>query len=328
MLQQQCIDAKREELLKSLDMTPARNRVNEAHSDLASYFSGDETLEFSSGAFAMMSHEPRFQLFNAEVNSEGRQRALSFIATLKYLTFDLGLKMQASGLKPWNEIGFVRVSAMDCPMLQSIGWHDAAETMLHYLWTDYREANAKIVATLFGNPNPQSWVNDDANPYLTRKPAWFTTLTTVDPTLWRSHGYDPDSDSLGAYWLLAQNWDDPDPTKVRDALQAVRDLNISTILIKDKPIGNRVYLVDEFLLLDDYDIRSINMRRIDLGLEPVEVESYLSDPLPNEVLPFAEDDVFWPAYLKMCEEVGAAPLSPEKVVQVSLNPETLQVEKR
>ncbi|AUH65255.1 hypothetical protein [Paracoccus zhejiangensis] len=326
MLQQERVYAKRDALIKSLKPQQAVQRVTTAIEDLVGYVSGEETLEFASGAYASVSHAPRFDIFMAQSDVHGRQLALSFIAAMKLLTFDLDGKMRKAGLKPWNEIGFARVSGMDSPLFQSIGWQKEADRYLEHIWTAYLSANADKTNILFGDPSPGSWINQHSNPYLVQKAAWFTTMTTVDPTLWRQYGYDPDAESLGPYLRLAQVWDDSDPAKVRNALQAVRDMNLGSTFIKDEPKGRRVYIVDEFLLLDDYDIRSVNMRRIAKGLAPVEVESYLPDPLPNAVLPFVQDDIFWPIYLKMCAELGAAPIRPESPLQVRLEPETLRLQ--
>lgn len=291
------------------------------------YLAGNETLEFSSGSFTSVAHGARFGIWLGQDSVEGHQDALSFWASMSVKAFDLEKKILSAGLEPWTEMSFSHGAGIEAPPYQSIGWLEEAQSFLDYIWTVYRERRPELAEVLFGNPEPRSWVNEHANPYFAKKPAWFTTMTTLDPDQWRSHGYDPDPDSLGPYWMLAQIWDDPDPCKVRNALQAVRDMNLGTTFIKDEPMRKRAYIVDEFLLLDDYDIGAVNMRRVARGLAPVEVETYLPQPLPNEVLPFAQDDIFWPAYVRMCEDIAATPIAPENKVSVRLDPETLRIER-
>ncbi|MFC4254742.1 hypothetical protein ACFOWT_04890 [Croceibacterium xixiisoli] len=289
------------------------------------YMRGDAPNAIGAGqAFSAIGIDLRFTL---QCAASDKTLTTAYRASVLLMMSDLVVKKRGTGVKIGSNYNMSLVLGMLVPTWQAAGWIDHAAFFARDIWTGYREESSANLDVKFGNPNPGAWVNEHSNPYLVQKPAWFTTMTTVDLDLWRRHGYDPDADSLGPYWMLAQVWDDPDPAKVRNALQAVRDMNLGTTFIKDEPMGKRVYIVDDFLLLNDYDIRSVNMRRIALGLSPVHVESYLDGPMPNEVLPFTQDDVFWPAYLKMCGEIGAQPIAPADVVAVALDPETLRVEK-
>lgn len=257
---------------------------------------------------------------------------VSFISSFKYLEFHLSSNGSPNGHRMAAGASFDRLVSMEAPFLQSIGWLDKSQEMISYAWGDYIESLDKDQRWLHvGLPRPDQWVNHHSNPYLVHKPAWFTTMTCVDPAIWRDkYGYDPDPDSLGPYYVLAQVWDDPDPEKVRNALTAVRELNVATAMIDTEklPEGRVPYLVDGFLLLYDYDIRSVNMRRIAKGLAPVEVENYIYDyDLPLEPLPFAIDDVFYPAYCRMCEEIGVAPYVPENPIEVRLDVDNVRIER-
>ncbi len=326
MLDQNRVDAEIKRQRDSVNLSLARDDVSHAIGKIERFMSGNAPNAIGAGsAFDTIAHDKRFSLIVASDPAE-RGLTLAYMLSLQLLNADLVRKARGSAVKIGNKYGFATVMGMAVPRWHAAGWTAWAEDFAADIWTDYRARNSDTLnLTLFGNPSPGAWVNDHANPYMVNKAAWFTTMTNVDPGLWRGAGYDPDADSLGPYWMLAQVWDDPDPDRVRNALQAVRDLNLGTTFIKDNPEGKRVYLVDEFLLLDDYDIRAVNMRRIARGLGPVEVESYLPDPLPNAVLPFAQDDVFWPAYLKMCADIGSPPIAPDHPVAVRLDPATLRV---
>lgn len=326
MLDQKRVDAAIKSQRDAINMSVARDDISHAFGKIKRFMSGDAPNAIGAGsAFDTVALDRRFPLICASDPAD-RVLTIAYMLSLELLHADMVRKARGGSVKIGNKYGFANVMGMTVPRWQAAGWIAVADEFAGDIWTDYRAANSESLnLTLFGNPNPGSWVNDHANPYLADKAAWFTTMTTVDPALWRGAGYDPDSDSLGPYWMLAQVWDDPDPGRVRNALQAVRDLNLGTSFIKDNPMGKRVYLVDEFLLLDDYDVRAVNMRRIARGLDPVSVESYLSDAVPSAVLPFAQDDVFWPAYLKICADIGTAPITPDNPVTVRLDPETLRV---
>ncbi|AUH65254.1 hypothetical protein [Paracoccus zhejiangensis] len=325
MLSQERVNQQIAELRKRCDAPKAKDEVSHRFEKIRRYLHGEAPNAIGAGqAFDAVSQALRFDLALAATDLS---LTIAYIDTLALMISDLVIKKRGGALKIGNNYGMSRVLGMSVPSWQAAGWEDMARRFAFDIWTGYRAENTEQATVLFGSPDRTSWVNDHDNPYLVQKAAWFTTMTTVDPEIWRHYGYDPDADSLGPYWMLAQVWDDPEPAKVRNALQAVRDMNLGTTFIKDNPEGQRVYLVDEFLLLDDYDIRSVNMRRIAKGLAPVEVESYLSDPLPNAVLPFTRDDIFWPAYLKMCDELAAAPIRPDSTVEVRLDPETLRVER-
>ncbi|AUH65256.1 hypothetical protein [Paracoccus zhejiangensis] len=328
MLNKPCVDRTRAALQRQFPNENSRKGVSFALEDIADYMAGAIDLHNASGILEGFASSAQVSGFNAAKSIEAKQQFLGLIVSLDLCAFDLHTQAMRKGVRSFFNPQFGLFAGIRVPMLQSIGWIAEAQRVATWLWADYRVAKADKANILFGNPSPRSWINDHDNPYLVQKAAWFTTMTTVDPALWRQYGYDPDADSLGPYWMLAQVWDEPDPHKVRNALQAVRDMNLGSTFIKDEPEGRRVYLVDEFLLLDDYDVRSVNMRRIAKGLAPVEVESYLPDPLPNALLPFVQDDIFWPVYLKMCDELGAAPIKPDNPLQVRLDPETLQIENR
>ena len=325
MLEQSRVDRARERLVGAFPNKNSREEVSFAFEDVADYMSGQIDLFAASGAMEGVANGALVTGFSAADSPEAKQDFLSVITSLRQMSFHLHTTAHRNGVRTFFNPQFNTIAGIQAQMLQSAGWLHEAETMVNWLWADHFEASGDKTDLLFGNPNRGAWINEHSNPYLVHKAAWFATMTTVEESLWRQHGYDPDMDSLGPYWMRAQVWNDPDPAKVRNALQAVRDMNLGTTFIKDQPEGNRVYIVDEFLLLDDYDLRSVNMRRKALGLEAVEVESYLADPLPLDVLPFAKDDVLYPAYLKMCEKLVAEPYAPETSIDVRLDPETLQV---
>ena len=323
MLQQERVDRQADQLRDSIDYANVREEFAHRMSKVDRFVRGDAPNGIGAGqAFGAVGHQLRSSLF---LSAEDRQLTTAYLNSLTMMISDLVVKKRGSAFKVGNSYNMTGVLGYQVPMWQASGWMDLSSSFAEDIWTTYREENDAQMNVLFGNPNRGAWINEHSNPYLVHKAAWFVTMTTVEESLWRRHGYDPDMDSLGPYWMLAQVWNDPDPAKVRNALQAVRDMNLGTTFIKDQPEGSRVYIVDEFLLLDDYEVRSVNMRRKALGLEAVEVESYIADPLPNEVLPFAKDDVFYPAYLKMCEELGAEPYAPETTIDVRLDPETLSV---
>ena len=254
-----------------------------------------------------------------------RQRFLALIASLRQCAFHLHIQAITKGVRTYFNPQFGGIAGRHAPMLLAIGWQAEADEMMRWLWKDYFASQADNADVVCGDPNRAGWVNEHSNTYVVNKPAWFNTMTAIDEGLWRARGYDPDMDSLGAYWMLAEVWNDPDPGKVRNALQAVREHNIGAAFIKDEPEGSRVYIVDEFLLLYDYDIRAVNMRRKLTGLDVVELETYIYDmDLPLEVPPFMKDDVFDPTYVKMCEEIGVAPYAPTNSVDIRIDPETLK----
>lgn len=325
MLEEKRVKREQESLLQGLDIADATSQFERAVGKVRRYMLGDAPNAIGAGqAFNRVGRFLRFPLFAQ--NGNDLVSILAYMNSLKFLIADLGIKKRGGSLKIGTDYEAGRALGQDIPMWQAAGWTDIAASFADDIWTTYYAENEDKADILFGNPRQLSNANPHANFYLKHKPFWFTTMTTVEESLWRQHGYDPDMDSLGAYWMLAQVWDDPDPAKVRNALLAVREHNIGTTFIKDVPEGNRVYLVDEFLLLYDYDIRSVNMRRKLMGLPVVEVEDYIYDmDLPLEVLPFAKDDVFYPAYVKMCAELGVEPYAPENSIDVRIDPETLLV---
>lgn len=325
MLDQKRVDREISRLRAALPSSETRKAMDYAVEDLNDYLAGQIPLFGASGLLDSIAGQVLPASFALAETQTERQDVLAFMCSLQRASFDMHLQAKRLAQRTFFNPSFGTMAGTQAPLLQSAGWIDDADRLLQWLWTDYFSEDPPKSALRFGNPSPGAWVNDHANPYLVNKAAWFTTMTTVDPALWRGAGYAPDADNLGPYWMLAQVWDDPDPARARNALQAVRDLNLGTTFIKDSPEGKRVYLVDEFLLLDDYDVRSVNMRRIARGLDPVTVDSYMPNPLPNAVLPFAQDDVFWPAYLKLCAEIGAAPITMENPVAVRLDPATLRV---
>ena len=328
MLEEKRVRAAQDNLVRSFDTTRRSKRLVDLVGRLRAYNADEMPMNLrASGVFEQVGHGFRFGLMINSTSIEDRQATLAFIAAVKFYHFDLMRHGSATDTPVFSNFSFPVAAGMDVPLYQSIGWIDHAQDMLNYVWTDYAASKKDDMALYFGQADPNNWVNDRANPYLSGKSEWFTTMTGfADPSVWRQYGYDPDMDSLGPYWMLAQTWNDPDPARVRNALLAVRELNIGTTFIKDTPEGTRTYLVDEFLLLYDYDIRAINMRRKLSGLAPVEVEDYIYDmDLPPDVLPFAVDDIFYPAYVKMCAEMGVAPFAPDTAMNVQIDPERVRI---
>ena len=188
-------------------------------------------------------------------------------------------------------------------LLQGAGWFEEAKKQMDFVCT-----NAKV-DFMVSNRN---------------KLGWFAILSTFDDwdhfkTIERKGYYPPNINNIDIYWMLAECWDDPDPLKVKNTLTAVREHNVAGNLMAEfsTPDTN-----DELLLFFDYEVRAINMRRMALGLETVVLdESYAIEPqLPMERIPFAKDDVVWPAYLKTCEHFGTKPYEPKgEVINVTLD---------
>lgn len=326
MLEQDRVSRKQDQLLKAVDVGAVRNSFTRRTAKVARYMAGDAPNAIGVGqGFAAVGRLLRFGIFIA---SQDKALALSYLNSLTLMASDLAVHRRGKDIKLGSNYDASSCLGQDVPMWQAIGWIDEASRFAQDIWTTYWDESVArgLSDVLFGIPNPAGWVNDNANPYMSGKQGWLATMTSVDRALWVSKGYDPDGDSMGAHWMLAQVWDDPDPTRVQNALQAMRDHNIGTTFIRDDPEGSRVYVVDEFLLLFDFDVRSINMRRKAIGLEIVPVESYLPQlDLPLTALPFAKDDVFYPAYLRLCEEMGVEPMMHGETVAVRVDPETMGV---
>ena len=199
---------------------------------VADYESGSLGLAGASSVFESIARYTRYQTLFASTSVAERQLSLAFTASVLWLGFDLRVKGMKAGKKISGEYDFVPTLDQQVPLLQAIGWVGKAEQMTSFIWTDFLASVGATRNTLFGLPKPGPH-DIITNSYLVHKSAWFTTMTTLsDPNIWRQHGYNPDADSMGPYWMLAQVWDDPDPAVVRNALQATRDLNIGTTFIK------------------------------------------------------------------------------------------------
>ena len=287
---------------------------------------GAEPIFGAPYVLAAMVHDARWRLIGAPKTVEERKLALSFFASVSLMFEQVEFATYKSGIRTMASVDFHYTLGTTVPILQSVGWIDQASQIVHNLWHDYTMNPPVKLDVQVGLPRPEQWVNPMANPYIAHKQSWFTSLTTLaDKTPMENLGYDPDMDSLGAHWMLAQVWDDPDPAKVRNALTAMREQNVAATFVKESE-SQPQYIVNHLLLLHDYDIRSVNMRRKLMGLPVVEVEDYIYDmDLPLEVLPFAKDDVFYPAYVKMCAELGVEPYVPDNSIDVRVDPQTLAV---
>lgn len=316
---------------KAVNLSEASDWLQETLNKVGAYTNNEGRMFPAGKAFHTVSHSNSVPIFFSGMDSGNVPDTLSYILSLLRQNFHIAIYGKSKGIKTGAATSFSRSTGVDAGIFQSAGWIDVANRVLNHHWTNYLEQSKSKINVLVGNPNPNPASDPNSNTYITHKPAWFNTMTCVDPAIWRDKwGYNPDPDSLGPYYMLAQVWDDPDPEKVRNALTAVRELNVATAMIDtDKlPEGRVPYMVDGFLLLYDYDIRSVNMRRIAKGLAPVEVETYIYDyDLPLEPLPFAIDDVFYPAYCKMCEEIGVEPYVPENPIKVRLDVERVRVER-
>ena len=329
MLDRKRVEAASNKLAKAY-RNPSQNAltgVAYAYEDLKDFNAGNLNLFAASGMLDGIANALSGPSFIQASTPQARRDSLALTGAFKWFAYHFHMQAIAMGERTFFNPNFAVDAGISVPMMQSFGWVKEADAMMSFIWTELPKTNKVAPELFYGQPDRGKWINEHSNPYVVSKAAWFASLSTFsDPAPMATLGYDPDMESLGAYWMLAQVWDDPNPAKVRNALLAVREHNIGTAFIKDEPEGSRVHIVDEFLLLYDYDIRSVNMRRKLMGLPVVEVEDYIYDmDLPLEVLPFAKDDVFYPAYLKMCAELGAEPYVPDNSIDVRIDPETLTI---
>lgn len=154
---------------------------------------------------------------------------------------------------------------------------------------------------------------------------WFGIfLAMTDPADAGALGYQPTPEEFGSFWVLLQKWDAKDPAEVRNALTASREFMVANATMAE---SKRHFLVGLGALLWDYEVRAVNQKRATKGLVPVEVETYIDTDLVGDTpIPFVRDDIFWPAHLRYCEELGIAPYEFKgDVIDIALDPSTGEI---
>ena len=124
------------------------------------------------------------------------------------------------------------------------------------------------------------------------------------------------------YAQLVNIWDRPDPDEVRNTVQALRDRRVSLACMTDSQQSKLIESAEYYWLFHDPLLHAMNMRRMDLGLQPVAYETYIRGvTLPLEKVPFVIDDLLYPAYIKACGELAETPMDFGAATRVSQNPD-------
>lgn len=200
--------------------------------------------------------------------------------------------------------------------LMASGYGEVAANLITNVFANQAIADDYFKTTLFGE------YGDSNGSFDMNRHNWFGILFALDdPQVAWDYGIQPTPDQFGPFWLLLQNWADPDPTVPQNALQAAHEFLIANAMIG---VERAKYIVGFDVLFWDYLPRAVNEKRKLRGLDPVQIETYLDeDWIGDTPLPFAKDNLFWPSHLRFCEELGIPPFEfPGEVVEVELDPET------
>ena len=199
--------------------------------------------------------------------------------------------------------------------LQASGYSELAREE-----ADFTICTPKLAEDHHGTVGSQTY---PLNYYEQDKHDWFGLMFALsDPAQLFALGYNPTPEDLGPFWLLLNNWNDPDPTVPQNALQAAQEFLMANAVIGSDKAH---HIVGNDALFWDYLPRAVNQRRAELGLAPVIIETYIDDDLVGDdvPIPFARDNLFWASQLRYCEELGIPPYEFRgPVIDVHLDPVT------
>ena len=130
------------------------------------------------------------------------------------------------------------------------------------------------------------------------------------------HGYE-------LYAQLAKVWDHADPDQARNTFQALRERRVALACMTGPQQTKSLEYAPSYWLFHDPLLHAVNMRRIEMGLAEVVYESYISGvTLPLEKVPFVQDDILHPAYMKACDALGETPIEFGAMVNVTQDPQS------
>lgn len=163
---------------------------------------------------------------------------------------------------------------------------------------------------------------DNVSPFFFVPNEWQDENSEFNPEYYLSRpGYEP-------YAQLVNIWDHPDPAKVSDTFQALRDRRLSLATMTEKQQGALAEYAEYYWLFFDPLLHAVNMRRIEMSLEPVIYESHIHGvEFPLEKVPFVADDILHPAYVKACDELDEHPMDFGQTIKVKQDPESGMLER-
>lgn len=192
--------------------------------------------------------------------------------------------------------------------LQAIGWVDESREYCEYAWQ-----NAARAFQDGGLPT---------NELL----AWFSVYFTLGSRdLIAPTGIKEPDKPDSVYSMLLGKWKNPDPAEVSNTLLAYAERNVAETLLPQskRPLD----LERPDLLFIPYDVLAINIRRHAEGLAWVDIDDPRMEgwPVSTEKMPLVKDNVTWPIYVELCKLVGVEPMRTEKEIEVTVDPETLEI---
>lgn len=192
--------------------------------------------------------------------------------------------------------------------LSAIGWTKEAQSYCTFILTEQRdqiESNTIMPNELF---------------------AWFSLYFTLGSRdlIANTKLKEPNKpDSI--YSKLLGDWQDSDTSILKETLDAYAELNVGNTLLPEskRPLD----ISNPELLHIPYDVLAINMRRHAMDLHWVEIDDPRMEgwPVSTNKRPLVKDNVVWPAYLKLCEMIEIVPFQSELEIEVTLDPETLEI---
>ena len=177
------------------------------------------------------------------------------------------------------------------------GYSDHAAEFGRTVSTHYNH----LVSGTGSEPGP--FDKDNISSFLLLPDKWqpVNSAFKLDPYLTR-HGYE-------LYAQLANIWDRPGPNDVQNTMQALRERRVALACMTHSQQDKALESAPHYWLFYDPFLHAVNMRRIELKLEPVAYKSYIQGvELPLEKLPFALGDILHPAYVKACAELDETPI--------------------
>ena len=287
-----------------------KGRVTSAAEALQTAIGAEGTAKFQRRVFGVISRLDR--VLTADMSPLGL--VASGDQDKAYLTFAKNLTQlcalqQISYLTEYKSTAYSRPELVLYLLgLQAIGWEAEAKSYGEYIFTE-RAADLNQNGIM---PNELL--------------AWFSVYFTLGSRdLIAPTGIKEPNKPDSVYSMLLGKWKNPDPAEVSNTLLAYAERNVAETLLPQSKRPLDLQLPD--LLFIPYDVLAINMRRHAEGLAWVDIDDPRMEgwPVSTEKMPLVKDNVTWPIYVELCKLVGVEPMRTEKEIEVTVDPETLEI---